>query len=93
MACINDLPFEILLKGGSPAQCEALIKEKSDEVYFVPGGYTIRGVLLQGDTIPIGVNGDEIIFQYIRPCFGLFVLKLANAADEVEKLRSQFKKK
>ncbi|MDW7731026.1 MAG: DUF1894 domain-containing protein [Methanolobus sp.] len=93
MACISDLPFEILLKGGSPAQCEALIKEKSDEVYHVPGGYTIRGVMLKGDSIPIGVKGDELFFQYIKPCFGLFVLRLPDAADEVERLHSQFKKK
>ncbi|WP_406656436.1 DUF1894 domain-containing protein [Methanolobus sp. ZRKC2] len=92
MVCISDLPFEILLKGGTPAQCEALIRENSDEVYHVPGGYTIRGVLLSGDSIPIGVKGDEIFFQYIKPCFGLFVLKLPDASDEIERLHSQFKK-
>ncbi|MDN5309416.1 MAG: hypothetical protein PWP14_810 [Methanolobus sp.] len=93
MACISDLPYEILLKGGTPAQCEALIRENSDEVYHVGGGYTIRGVILKGDNIPIGTKGNELFFQYIKPCFGLFVLKLPDAADEVEKLRSKFGKK
>jgi hypothetical protein len=92
MACISDLPYEILLKGGTPAQCEALIREKSDEVYHVTGGYTIRGVPLKGDNIPIGVKGDELFFQYIKPCFGLFVLRLPDAADVAGKLRSEFKK-
>ncbi|MBN2110101.1 MAG: DUF1894 domain-containing protein [Methanosarcinaceae archaeon] len=93
MACINDLPYDILLKGGSPSQCESLIRERSDELYHVPGGYAIRGVPLKGDSIPVGVKGDEIFFQYIKPCFGLFVLRLPDAGDEIERLRSRFKKK
>ncbi|WP_340819254.1 DUF1894 domain-containing protein [Methanolobus sp. WCC4] len=90
MACINDLPFEILLKGGTPAQCEEMIRERSDEMYHVPGGYRLRGVALMGDDVPVGVKGDVVFFQYIKPCFGLFVLRLPDAADIAEQLRKDF---
>jgi len=92
MACINDIPFEILIKGATPAQSEKLIKEKSDTFYKVPGGYRLRGVALMGDNIPVGVKGDEVFFQFIKPCFGIFVLRVADAADIAEQLKKDFKK-
>lgn len=93
MACINDLPFEILLRGGTPTQCEKFIQERSDKVYHVTGGYRIRGVALMGDNIPVGVKaGNEIFFQFIKPCFGLFVLRLPDAADVTAQLEKDFKK-
>jgi len=88
MACINDIPYEIIHKGVSPKESEDFIRENSDEVYHVPGGYLLRGVMLKGGkTIPIGVKGNTIYFQYVKPCTGLFILKLDDAADEIEKLR------
>jgi hypothetical protein len=93
MACIDDIPYEIMLKGATPAESEAFIRERCDEVYHVEGGYTIRGVLLKGASLPIGVKEDEILFVFIKPCFGIFVLRLPDAADEIARLRSKFKKK
>lgn len=93
MACINDIPYEILLKGGSPAECEDLIRKNSDEVFFVEGGYKLRGVTLSGEVVPIGVKGDEVFFQFIKPCFGLFVLKASISEDDIEDLRRQPKMK
>ncbi|MDK2891931.1 DUF1894 domain-containing protein [Methanohalophilus sp.] len=90
MSCINDIPYEIMLKGASPKECEDFIRKNSDEMYHVPAGYKIRGVMLKGaKTIPIGLKGDTIYFQYVKPCTGLFVLKLDNAGDEIDKLRSE----
>lgn len=92
MACINDIPYEILLKGGSPQQCEDFIRNECDEVHHVKGGYKVRGVLLHGgDAIPIGVKGNDLIFQFIKPCSGLFVLKIPDAQDEIEKIRNAMK--
>ncbi len=89
MACINDIPYEILLKGVTLEECESFINQQCDEVYHVPGGYKLRGIMLRGGaTIPIGVCGKDIIFQYIKPCSGLFVLKLEDAEDEIERLRA-----
>ncbi|OJH49679.1 MULTISPECIES: DUF1894 domain-containing protein [Methanohalophilus] len=88
MACISDLPYEILLKGASVKKSEEFIRENCDEVYHVPGGYSLAGVMLKGGkTIPIGVKGNSIYFQYVKPCKGLFVLKLDDAEEEIEKLR------
>lgn len=91
MTCINDLSFEILLKGTGPVKCEEMVKKSSDKVYYVPGGYRIRGVPLVGDNVPVGVKGDDVIFQFIKPCSGLFVLRLSDAADVVEQLEKDFK--
>ncbi|WP_406659942.1 DUF1894 domain-containing protein [Methanolobus sp. ZRKC3] len=89
MACINDIPYEILLKGGSPTECENLIRENSDEVYYVKGGYKLRGVTLSGEVVPIGIKGNDIFFQFIKPCFGLFVLKTSGSEADIEDLRRQ----
>ena len=89
MACINDINYEILLKGGSPAECEKLIREKSDEVYYVKGGYRLRGVALSGEVVPIGIKGNDIFFQFIKPCFGLFVLKTSGSEEDLADLRKQ----
>jgi hypothetical protein len=40
--------------------------------------------------IPIGVDGDSVIFPYTKPCHGTFVLKV-EGKDEVLRLRSQKK--
>jgi hypothetical protein len=88
MSCINDIPYEIILKGVSPKECEEFIVQNSDETYHVPAGYKIRGVMLKGaKTVPIGIKGNSIYFQYVKPCTGLFVLKLDNAGDDIETLR------
>ncbi len=89
MTCISELPYEILLKDVTPAQCEAYIQEHCNEVFHVSGGYRLRGVFLRGGrSIPIGAKGNDILFQFVKPCTGLFVLKLSDAQDEIEQLRS-----
>jgi len=93
MACINEVPHEILLSGATLGQCEAFIRKNSDEVYHVSGGYKICGVPLMGSRpIPIGVKGSELLFLYTKPCFGLFVLKIKDADDEIKRLHSFSKK-
>ena len=39
MVCLNEYDFEILLKNATLKECENFIKEHSEEVYLVPGGY------------------------------------------------------
>ena len=92
MVCLSEFDYEILLKNATPKECENLIKEQSEEVYLVPGGYTVKGIFLLGTAIPVGFSGNAIIFQFIKPCFGLFVLRMKNEADEINKLREQYKK-
>ncbi|OPY21214.1 MAG: hypothetical protein A4E24_00695 [Methanomethylovorans sp. PtaU1.Bin093] len=90
-SCTKDIPYEILTSGVTLAQSEKYIKENSDRVFHVPGGYKIKGMKLIGsDKIPVGVKGKDLIFQFIKPCFGLFVLKIADAQEEIDKLQKEF---
>jgi hypothetical protein len=92
MACLREYRYEILLKNATPRECEDYVKGHTQEVYLVPGGYKVKGITLLGMTSPVGFSGSEIIFQFIKPCFGFFVLKLENEADEIKKLRDQYRK-
>lgn len=92
MVCLSEYNFEILLKNATPKECENFVKELSEEAYLIPGGYTIKGIILMGATVPVGFSGDNILFQYIKPCFGLFVIRMKNEAEEIKKLREQYKK-
>lgn len=87
-SCTKNIPYEILLSGVTPSQSEKYIKENSDKVFHVPGGYHIRGMKLIGsENIPVGVKGKDLLFQFIKPCFGIFVLKVTDAQDEIDKLQ------
>jgi len=92
MSCIEDIPYEILLSQITPKQCDEFVKKNTDEMYHVPGGYKIRGVALKGDAIPVGISGTDLIFQFMKPCYGFFVLKIKDAQDEIERVRAEFKK-
>ena len=92
MVCLSEYDFDILLKNATLKECETLIKERSEEVYLVPGGYAVKGIILMGATVPVGFSGHDIIFQFIKPCFGLFVIRLRNETEEIRRLRDQYKK-
>lgn len=92
MVCLSDLNYEILLKNATPRQCEEYIKEHTDEAYLVPGGCKVKGIPLLGDKVPVGFSGDNLLFQFIKPCFGLFILKLPDEAEEIKTLRAQYGK-
>jgi len=73
---LGDYDFEILLKNTTLQECESFIKDNSEDMYLVPGGYKVKSIILLGTTSPVGFSGNDIIFQYTKPCFGFFVLKL-----------------
>jgi len=43
-------------------------------------------------TSPVGFSRTDIIFQFIKPFFGFFVIKLENEVEEMQKLGNQYKK-
>ncbi|HHV24291.1 MAG: DUF1894 domain-containing protein [Methanosarcina sp.] len=92
MACLREYRYEILLKNTTLKECEDYIKKCSEDVYLVPGGYKVKGITLLGMASPVGFSGSDIIIQFTKPCFGFFVIKLENEAQEVKKLRDQYKK-
>ncbi len=92
MTCLREYRYEILLKNTTLKECEDYIKGYSEDVYLAPGGYKVKGITLLGTTSPVGFSGDDIIFRFTKSCFGFFVIKLKNEAEEVKKLRGQYKK-
>ena len=89
MTCIDEITYEIMLSQATPKQCENFVKKHTDEIYYVSGGYKIRGVpLVGGNTIPVGISGSNLIFQFVKPCSGLYVLKIKDAQDEIDKVRT-----
>ncbi|HWQ45037.1 MAG TPA: DUF1894 domain-containing protein, partial [Methanosarcina barkeri] len=92
MVCLSGYNYEILLKNTTLKECENCIKELSESVYLVPGGYKVKGFILIGTTSPVGFSGNDIIFQFTKPCLGFFVIKLKNETEEIKKLRERYKK-
>jgi hypothetical protein len=84
MACLREYKYEILLKNATSRECEDYIKGHTQDAYLVPGGYKIKSIILIGVTSPVGFSESEIIFQFIKPCFGFFVLKLENEVEEIK---------
>jgi hypothetical protein len=84
--------FMSLLKNTTLKECEIFIKYCSEEAYLVPGGYKVKGITLLGTTSPVGFSGNSILFRHTKPCFGFFALKIENEAEEIKKLREQYKK-
>jgi hypothetical protein len=92
MVCLRGYKYEILLKNITLKECEDFIKGLSEDVYLVPGGYKIEDFILLGTNAPVGFSGNDIIFQFTKPCFGFFVIRLKSEAEEVKRLRENYKK-
>jgi hypothetical protein len=92
MVCLRGYEFEILLKNTTLQECENFIKDCSEDAYLVPGGYKVKGVTFLGTTSPVGFLGNSIIFRHTKPCFGFFALKFKSEAEEINRLREQYKK-
>ncbi|MDR2944189.1 MAG: DUF1894 domain-containing protein [Methanosarcinales archaeon] len=90
MVCIKNLEVVIIDSEMTLSECEELILEKSDDVWLVPGGYELLGVLLKGARpFPVGVSGNDLFFQYVKPCFGIFALQLEKC-EVIQTLKEQF---
>ena len=89
---MREYEFEILLKNTTLQECESFIMDHSEDTYLVPGGYKVKGITLLGATSAVGFSGNDIIFRHTKPCFGFFALKFKSEADEIKRLREQYKK-
>jgi hypothetical protein len=95
MACLNDYDFDILLSHKNFKESEEFIRSNFWETYYVDPGYTVLGLRIVGyEYIPIAVedNTNNLILPYTKPCMGTFVVRIKNVPDEVQKIRSSFKK-
>ncbi|MCL2550320.1 MAG: DUF1894 domain-containing protein [Methanimicrococcus sp.] len=92
MVCIKNLEVVIIGNEMTLFECEELIREVSDEVYLVPGGYNLLGVLLKGARpFPVGFKDDSLFFQYVKPCFGIFALQMEKC-ENINELKTDFRK-
>lgn len=88
MGCIELMDYEIVLSNVSFKEGREYIKTNIKEVYEVKPGYKLFDIYLIGiPPILVGIEGDYVIFPYIKPCHGAFVLKI-KGGEELERLRA-----
>lgn len=86
--CIERMDHEILLANSSFREAKEFIQKNFNEVYYVNPGYKLFDIYLIGASdIPIAVEEDYLIFPYIKPCHGAFVLKI-KGEEELSRLKS-----
>ncbi len=90
--CIEQMKYEILLKGATFKQTLKYITEHADEVYHVEPGFKVFDRRLIGlPPVPVGVGASYIMLTYVKPCHGSFVLKLPRDDDEVKRIIAEDK--
>ena len=94
MSCIEQMKYDLLLERVSFKEAREFIEKNSDEVYYVDPGYKIfKDYYIIGvPPIAIGAKGDELIFTYVKPCHGTFVMKI-KSIEEIQRLRDEAEKK
>ncbi|WNY26419.1 DUF1894 domain-containing protein [Methanolapillus ohkumae] len=91
MVCIKNTNCIIIGNEMTLSDCKKLITDVSDEVYLIPGGYQIKGIMLKGSRpFPVGFSGGNLFFQYVKPCFGIFALQIENCHKDITLLREDF---
>ncbi len=88
MGCIEQMKYKLLLERTSFREARDYIEKNSDEVYYVDPGYKIfKDYYIIGvPPVAMGVKGKEIIFTYVKPCHGTFVMAL-ESEEEINRLR------
>jgi len=86
------MKYKLHLERTSFKEAREYIERNSDEVYYVEPGYNIfKDYYLIGvSPIAIGVKGKELLFTYVKPCHGTFVMSL-ESVEEIERLREREK--
>ncbi|MDM7911591.1 MAG: DUF1894 domain-containing protein [Methanotrichaceae archaeon] len=94
MSCIEQMKYKLLLERTSFREAREYIEKNSDEVYYVDPGYKIfKDYYIIGvPPVAIGVKGNELIFTYVKPCHGTFVMSL-ESEEEINRLREREKEK
>jgi hypothetical protein len=89
MGCIESLPYEVLLRGGSFKECRDYISNHFKESIEVKPGFKVFDTHIIGvPPISIGFDGDFVIFPFTKPCHGTFLLRVEDRA-EADRLRKR----
>jgi hypothetical protein len=88
------MKYDLLLERVSFKQAKEFIEKNADEVYYVDPGYKIfKDYYIIGvPPIAIGAKGEELLFTYVKPCHGAFVMKI-KSIEEIQRLRDREKEK
>lgn len=91
MGCVEALNYEIVLRDASFKESREYIKGHYPESIDVEPGFKIFDIHVIGvPPIAVGLDGDNVIFPYTKPCHGTFLLKV-NDPEEAARLRAEKK--
>jgi hypothetical protein len=89
MGCIESLPYEVILRGGSFKECRDYIRKHFRETLEVQPGFKIFDTHIIGvPPISVALDGDFVIFPFTKPCHGTFLLRVEDKA-EADRLRKR----
>lgn len=89
MGCIESLPYDVIMRGGSFKECRDYVRKQFREFLDVQPGFKIFDTHIIGvPPISIGLDGDFVIFPFTKPCHGTFLLRVEDKA-EADRLRKR----
>lgn len=88
MSCIEQMKYKLYLERTSFKDARDYIEKNSEEVYYVDPGYKIfKDYYIIGvPLVAMGVRGKEMLFTYVKPCHGTFVMGI-DSEEEIARLR------
>ena len=94
MSCIEQMKYKLYLERTSFKESRDYIEKNSDEVYYVEPGYKLfKDYYIIGvPPIALGVKSKELLFTYVKPCHGTFVMAI-ESAEEIQRLRDKEQEK
>jgi hypothetical protein len=94
MSCVEQMKYKLYLERISFKEAREFIEKNSEEVYYVEPGYKIfKDYYIIGvPPIAMGVKGRELLFTYVKPCHGTFVMAI-ESEEEIQRLRDSEQEK
>ena len=94
MSCVEQMKYKLYLEQTSFKESREYIEKNSEEVYYVNPGYKIfKDYYIIGvPPVAMGVRGKEMLFTYVKPCHGTFVMGI-DSEEEINRLRENEKEK
>ncbi len=93
MGCLDKLPYNIILRNTSFAECREYLNKNFKEIYKVSPGYKIFDVHIIGvPPISIAIEGNTLIFPFTKPCHGTFLVSVEDE-NEANRIRKENWKK
>jgi hypothetical protein len=94
VSCVEQMKYKLYLERTSFKDAREYIERNSDEVYYVDPGYKIfKDYYVIGiPPVAMGVKGEEMLFTYVKPCHGTFVMAI-KSEEEINRLRAREEEK